>query len=90
MVAITASVEGFFHFGDRWRHYRVNAELLKSEGWQYLTGSGGYRKRRRTPSRRSRGSRRAWRRSCGTTWTGFMTQMTQHAPIEKHDIFTKL
>ena len=44
IVAITASVEGFFHFGDRWRHYRVNAELLKSEGWQYLTHSGGYRR----------------------------------------------
>jgi hypothetical protein len=26
---ITASVEGFFHFGDRWRHYRVGAMLKR-------------------------------------------------------------
>jgi Protein of unknown function (DUF4231) len=36
LVAISAAVEGFFRFGERWRHYRHTAELLKSEGWKFL------------------------------------------------------
>jgi hypothetical protein len=36
MVAISVSVEEFFHYGERWRHYRRNAELLKMEGWQFF------------------------------------------------------
>jgi hypothetical protein len=36
IVAICAAIEGFFRFGDRWRHYRQTAEWLKSEGWRYL------------------------------------------------------
>ena len=43
LVAIAVSVEGFFRFGDRWRHYRRNAELLKSEGWMFFQKSGRYR-----------------------------------------------
>jgi Protein of unknown function (DUF4231) len=43
LVAIAVSVEGFFRFGDRWRHYRGNAELLKSEGWMFFQKSGRYR-----------------------------------------------
>jgi len=43
LVAISAAVEGFFRFGDRWRHYRCTAELLKIEGWEFsqLTGTYG-------------------------------------------------
>lgn len=36
VVAISASIESFFNFGERWRHYRRTAELLKSEGWRYF------------------------------------------------------
>jgi Protein of unknown function (DUF4231) len=43
LVAISAAVEGFFKFGDRWRHYRRTAEALKSEGWQFIELSGHYR-----------------------------------------------
>ena len=43
LVAISVAVEGFFRFGDRWRHYRRNAELLKSEGWMFFQKSGRYR-----------------------------------------------
>jgi hypothetical protein len=43
LVAISVTVEGFFRFGDRWRHYRRNAELLKSEGWMFFQKSGRYR-----------------------------------------------
>jgi hypothetical protein len=42
VVALAASIEGFYHHGDRWPHYRRMAELLKSEGWQFLQLSGAY------------------------------------------------
>jgi hypothetical protein len=41
-VALAASIEGFFNYGDRWPHYRRLAELLKSEGWQFFQLSGPY------------------------------------------------
>lgn len=41
-IAIAAAVEEFCRFGDRFRQYRQSAEALKSEGWQYLQGSGSY------------------------------------------------
>jgi hypothetical protein len=44
-VAISIATEEFFHFGDRWRHYRKTAEWLKIEGWQFLQLTGTYRKR---------------------------------------------
>jgi Protein of unknown function (DUF4231) len=42
VVAISAAVEQFFHFGDRWRNYRRTAERLKAEGWFYFQLSGPY------------------------------------------------
>lgn len=42
VVAISAATEEFFHCGERWRHYRRTAELLKSEGWQFFQKSGRY------------------------------------------------
>lgn len=42
VVAISASVEGFFQFGQRWRSYRSSAERLKSEGWMYMELAGPY------------------------------------------------
>lgn len=44
IVAVSAAVEEFFHFGERWRHYRRMAEILKSEGWSFFQRSGRYRK----------------------------------------------
>jgi len=41
-VAMSAAVEEFFRYGERWRHYRHMTESLKSEGWQFLQLSGGY------------------------------------------------
>lgn len=40
LVALSAAVEEFFHYGERWRHYRRTAERLKSEGWQFFQLSG--------------------------------------------------
>lgn len=42
VVAISAAVEGFFRYGERWRHYRRTVELLKAEGWRFLQQGGGY------------------------------------------------
>ena len=43
IVAISAAVEEFFHYGERYRHYRNTAELMKIEGWQFFQLSGPYR-----------------------------------------------
>ena len=42
IVAVSAALEEFFHFGERWRHYRRSAELLKGEGWSFFQLSGHY------------------------------------------------
>jgi hypothetical protein len=42
-VAVSVAVEEFFHFGERWRHYRRSVELLKIEGWQFFQLSGPYK-----------------------------------------------
>jgi hypothetical protein len=42
MVAISSSVEEFFHYGERWRHYRRTTEILKGEGWELFELSGSY------------------------------------------------
>src|SRR5205814_8180518 len=34
--AISAPLEQFFRFGERWRNYRQTAELLKTYGWLYF------------------------------------------------------
>jgi hypothetical protein len=44
LVAICAGIEELLHFGDRWRHYRRNAELLKTLGWQYMMLNGSFRR----------------------------------------------
>ena len=42
-MAISVAVEGFFNYGERWRHYRRTVEGLKREGWQFFQLSGPYR-----------------------------------------------
>lgn len=41
-VAISAAIEEFFHYGERFRHYRNTAEAMKIEGWQFFQLSGFY------------------------------------------------
>ncbi len=43
LVAISVAVEEFFHYGERWRHYRNTAERLKIEGWEFFQLSGSYK-----------------------------------------------
>ena len=42
VVAATTGVEHFLNSGQRWRHYRGTAELMKSEAWLYLELAGDY------------------------------------------------
>jgi hypothetical protein len=49
MVAVSAAVEEFFHYGERWRHYRRTVEDLKSDGWEFFQLAGRYRRYRADP-----------------------------------------
>jgi hypothetical protein len=42
LVAIAVAVEGFFRYGERWRHYRRTCEQLKGHGWQFYELAGAY------------------------------------------------
>ena len=42
VVALSAAIEQFFNYGERWRHYRRMVESLKVEGWQFFQLSGPY------------------------------------------------
>lgn len=42
VVAVSAAVEEFFHYGERWFHYRRTVESLKTYGWQFSQLSGRY------------------------------------------------
>ena len=42
VVAVSAAVEEFFQYGNRYRQYRSTAEMMKMEGWEFLQLSGPY------------------------------------------------
>lgn len=42
VVAISSAIEEFFHYGERWRHYRRSVESLKTQGWQFSQLTGVY------------------------------------------------
>ncbi len=44
LVALSAAIEEFFHYGERWRHYRRTAEQLKGEGWRFFQCTGPYQR----------------------------------------------
>lgn len=41
-VALSAGLDEFFRFGERWRHYRATTEQLQTEGWRFLQLSEQY------------------------------------------------
>jgi Protein of unknown function (DUF4231) len=43
LVTVSATVEEFCQFGNRWYSYRKTVELLKTQGWQFFQLSGTYR-----------------------------------------------
>lgn len=42
IVAVSAAVEEYFHFGDKYTQYRKTAESLKSEAWKFFQLGGSY------------------------------------------------
>lgn len=42
IVAISAALEQFIGYGERWRHYRRTVETLKIEGWKFFQLSDNY------------------------------------------------
>ena len=42
VVALSAALESFFHYGERWRSFRRTSEALKAQGWQFFQLSGPY------------------------------------------------
>jgi len=42
VVAIAIAIEGFFRYGERWRHYRRTVEQMKGQGWQFYELAGSY------------------------------------------------
>ena len=69
LIAVSAAIEEFFHYGERWRSYRDSVERLKSEGWQFLELSGPYRRfhshGEAVPTPRAAVASPATRRTCG-------------------------
>jgi hypothetical protein len=43
VVAGSVGLDELFRWGDRWRHYRRTAELLKIEGWLFIEGAWRYK-----------------------------------------------
>jgi hypothetical protein len=44
IVAISTAIDELFRYKDYWYHHRTNAELLRSEGWQFFQKIGRYEK----------------------------------------------
>jgi len=43
VVALSVALEGFFRFGERWRHYRRSTESLQAAGWDFFQLCGAYK-----------------------------------------------
>jgi hypothetical protein len=89
LVAVVVAAETLYRFGDRWRHYRRNAEMLKSEGWQYLMGIGAYRKAKDPDQAFKEFSSRV-EAILQEDVQGYMDSVARLTNVERHDIFTKI
>lgn len=41
-VGVALALDGFLNLGERWRHYRRSAEILKSQGWRLIQRTEPY------------------------------------------------
>lgn len=89
LVAVVVAAETLYRYGDRWRHFRRNAELLKSEGWQYLMQIGPYRKMKDADQGFKEFSTRV-EAILQEDVQGYMDSVARLANVERHDIFTKI
>jgi Protein of unknown function (DUF4231) len=89
IVATVAATELLLRYGERWRHYRQNAELLKSEGWQYLMGIGPYRRAKDADAAFKEFNTRI-EAILQQDIQGYMESIARMTSVERHDVFTKL
>lgn len=89
LVAVVVAAETLYRYGEQWRHYRRNAELLKSEGWQYLMGIGPYRKAKDSDQAFKEFSSRV-EAILQEDVQGYMDSVARLTNVERHDIFTKI
>jgi hypothetical protein len=89
LVACVAAAEVLFRYGERWRHYRRNEEMLKSEGWQYLIGIGPYAK--------AKDAQQAYKAFTARVEAilqqdveGYMESVAKLPDPERHDVFTNI
>ncbi len=81
-VAISAAVEGFFQYGDRYRNYRNTAEAMKIEGWQFFQLSGPYRNAQSHAEVYSDFAQRV-QNILQRDVEGYLTEVVQHKEKEK-------
>ena len=89
IVAVVAAGEALLRYGESWRHYRRNAELLKSEGWQYLMGIGPYRRAKDVEQAFKEFNTRV-EAILQEDVQGYMDSVARLTNVERHDIFTKI
>jgi uncharacterized protein DUF4231 len=41
-TGVALAIDGFLNLGERWRHYRAAAEILKSQGWRFIQRTAPY------------------------------------------------
>ncbi len=68
-VALSAGLDEFFRFGERWRHYRATSERLQTEGWRFLQLSERY------------SGHRSHQEACGTFCECVEAILEEDAPI---------
>src|SRR4051794_16906200 len=89
LVAFVGAAELLLRYGERWRHYRRNEEMLKSEGWQYLIGIGPYA--------RAKSAQHAYKVFSSRVESilqqdveGYMESVAKLPEAEKSDVFTNV
>lgn len=89
IVATVAATELLLRYGERWRHFRRNSELLKSEGWQYLMGIGPYRRAKDADQAFKEFNTRV-EAILQEDIQGYLDSVARMTNVERHDIFTKI
>jgi hypothetical protein len=89
LVALIGAAELLLRYGERWRHYRRNEEMLKSEGWQYLMGIGPYG-RAKSPQHAYKMFSSRVESILQQDVEGYMESVAKLQEAEKSDVFTNV
>src|SRR4051794_5423589 len=89
LVALIGAAELLLRYGERWRHYRRNEEMLKSEGWQYLIGIGPYA-RAKSPQQAYKMFNSRVEAILQQDVEGYMESVAKLPEAEQSDVFTNV